>query len=187
MQTRGVRHPRSARAGSRDRGGGHRGGALSAAAPPPAPRGGPSGRLGSALAREPARGPGPPAPTYRLLPEPRPPLRRARRSNMAARGAPEAPPASASGPFRRAAVTPAVTERVRPRPRPRPGPAPSPPPAAAAAAPLPRPRRFPAMAARAAGSPAAPPAPRRSRPLPSALLLALLVLLAGPLGGARGE
>lgn len=96
----GVRHPRSARAGSRDRGGGGRGGALSAAAPPPALRGRPSGRLGSALAREPAWGPGPPALTYRLPPDPCPPLRRTRRSNMAARGAPEAVVLPLPVPFR---------------------------------------------------------------------------------------
>lgn len=116
----GVRHPRSARSGSRDRRGGGRGGALGATAPPPAPQGRPGGRLGSTLAREPAWGPGPPAPTYRLPPDPRPPLRRARRSNMAARGAPEAPPVSASRPFPRPEAPPPGTERIGPAPRPAP-------------------------------------------------------------------
>lgn len=113
----GCGPPARPRAGSRARGGGGggRGGALSAAAPPPAPGGRPAGRLGSALARE--RGArAPPAPTYRPPPDPHPPSRCDRRSNMAARGAPEAPPTSGSGPSPRTGATPTVTARVRPRP-----------------------------------------------------------------------
>lgn len=113
------RLPGPGRGGARGGEGGGRGGALSAAAPPPAPGGHPTGRLGSALARE--RGArAPPAPTYRPPLDPHPPLRCDRRSNMAARGAPEAPPTSASGSHPPAGTTPTATEWVRPRPRPAP-------------------------------------------------------------------
>ncbi|XP_074770823.1 uncharacterized protein LOC141964387 isoform X2 [Athene noctua] len=152
-----VRPPRSARAGSRACGGekGGRGGpggrALSAAAPPPVPGGRPAGRLSSALARE--RGArAPPAPTYRPPPDPHPPLRYDRRSNMAARGA-----AGNAAHFRfrpLAAARGHAHKHARDRPRP-PAARPRPPP-------RPPPRRVPGARGNGAREPVAGGAPRSS-------------------------